>query len=661
MEYLQHASERKQCTSRLLTAARILFEVCTVIINLADVTTDIIVAVQFFRDGDTVWAWLVVTSLVIANLVYTVLGGEFVIKEITGSDIGRPVAYTVSFFIGQLLPFLNVLSHSVRGCKSYCQRLRASDADDEVAYNALDDVDTCPPATITSAAALVTPNATSTTAHSEHTRFGISTAAQEELNRIATSTLVQESIRAAMSKHFEKYALFYVESIVEAAPQAVIQLIAITFLGRASTAQMVSLCCSLFSITSKAVVLSQAYDVRVMVFKFMLAAHDVFSAFYLFSTLLAIETVKQTTFFGLDVSWLSYIWLWKFIAQIGFAALSGLGLAIYMFVFESRRAKDRCACIAAVLAAVVVVVPVALALEVVKLFWMGIGLQYIDPGQNRWTVFAAMTNFTFSDGKTRPKLRHLLLQATLPTPNSIPRRHSDLSAVLRRLDANPTLAAYLRDGRDFSLSGLRARIKGVVHERCSPLGHLKDHPVLSKIWTALAIFILLSGQLFSFAYPFINAAFQFHTHNILQATCFYAACFALLIAIVLSPFAWWTWAFTYYTRGCYSYSAIYSIRDAAKWIEDYYTPRPVAVLQGAISTAVLPNNVTAECAAFLRPADIGMNALSIAEADALQKQVRDQGNMYVEPVGNRPAPNIAAALLDVRSDDTNGGGDDGKE
>jgi hypothetical protein len=401
----------------------------------------------------------------------------------------------------------------------------------------------------------------------------------------------------------------------------------------------------------------------VMVFKFMLAAHDVFSAFYLFSTLLAIETVKQTTFFGLDVSWLSYIWLWKFIVQIGFAALGGLCLAIYIFVFQSRRAKEKCMCIAAVLVAVVVVAPVALVIEVVKLFWMSIGLQYIDPGQNRWTVFAAMTNFTFCDGKTRPKLRHLLLQAKLPTPNSMPRRggHSDQSAFLRSLDANPTLAGYLRDGRDFSLSGLRARMKGVVHERPSRWGHLEAHPLLAKIWAVLGIFILLSGQLFSFAYPFINAAFQFHTHNVLQATCFYAACFALLIAIVLSPFAWWTWAFTYYTRGCYRYSAMYSIRDAAMWIEDYYTPRPVAVLQGAISTAVLPNNVTAECAAFLRPADIGMNALSIAEANALQKQVRDQGNMYVEPVGNRTAPNTATALLDVRSDDTNGGGDDGRE
>ena len=51
------------CFSRLISLASWIFAALTVVINLADVSTDVVVAVHFFQGGRTVWFALVVTFL----------------------------------------------------------------------------------------------------------------------------------------------------------------------------------------------------------------------------------------------------------------------------------------------------------------------------------------------------------------------------------------------------------------------------------------------------------------------------------------------------------------------------------------------------------------------------------------------------------------------
>ena len=71
---IAHGDDDFGCFKGLLQFAGYAFGVLTVIINIADVTTDIIVAIQFHRDGETTWFWLVVSSLILAHLVYTFIG-----------------------------------------------------------------------------------------------------------------------------------------------------------------------------------------------------------------------------------------------------------------------------------------------------------------------------------------------------------------------------------------------------------------------------------------------------------------------------------------------------------------------------------------------------------------------------------------------------------
>jgi hypothetical protein len=643
------AARSLACLACILTAAGHAFAFLTVAINLADVTTDVVVAVQFFQDGDTVWAWLVVASLIIAQLVYTVAGAMFMRKTFKGSRWSSwPLQLRMLPLlpIAQLLPLFNFMVH----------RLGFDAKEPDIAM------------TIQSASN-----------DEEAPLLGHNTIVQEQLDAVAHSELVSRRLQQAAEAHISTYWAFYLESAVEAAPQAVIQLLAITFLGRASTAQMVSLCCSLFSITSKAVVLSQAYDVRVMVFKFMLAAHDVFSAFYLFSTLLAIETVKQTTFFGLEVSWIGNIWLWKTVVC---AALGALTMLAFLPVFL---AKDGCKPVLVLLIIVAIIgfPPALLAYEVCKLTYVNLVwlLLFKVKKDARGSILAS---FLESDDSSHTKLRHvteyLLADRMLighqqrGTPGVsetvreyLPQHRERMQQLLRAgpQTHSPLTSSWITQylyPDDFYVPVMRA-LYGTESERAQlSLRYLAKHnvaefhvPAVAQAegvsmqflyfvkshlegagWAEAPFCLCLSaltcitvpGQLLSLAYLFINAAFQFHTHNILQATCFYAACFALLIAVLLSPRAVFFFridaAFHVFLK--YGDTKNTATTELAQWIEQYYLPHHAELLTDSVPATVLPTDVVHDVVAgFLGTTDLNTQAMTKTEALALRERLASRG------------------------------------
>jgi hypothetical protein len=612
--YLARETRSTRLIKSSLTAAGHAFAFLTVAINLADVTTDVVVAVQFFRDGDTVWAWLVVASLIIAHIVYTVAGALNTVEEIFPFANSAPKRFLVAFVVAQFLPVLHLAAETWRECKneSTLQEVarRAEDADD-VVPNTSEDARTV----------------------DERQTYGVDSAAAEELDSIAPSLLIHNQISASMSKHLAKYVFFYIESAVEAAPQAVIQLLAITFLGRASTAQMVSLCCSLFSITSKAVVLSQAYDVRVMVFKFMLAAHDVFSAFYLFSTLLAIETVKQTTFFGLDVSWLGYAVLLKWTVYVAYAIVSGIlvlcaVLHDWVHIPSTRREFRKITGLS--LLAITVSAPALIALEAGKLAYVSWLLHYCAPARAFRPVYAVLSNFTLNDDGLRSKLRHVVRCAVDHIETGSMTSGVNLRCPVPKLTA---LLSYL-DQEEEKLSLLRLRSElaeaGVGYDKI-PLtwlirmrhGNYQQKAVF--VWVCLGIAIVAVGQFMSFLYPFINAASQFQTHNPLQTVCFFATCVALIVCALLARYAWWMWAFSWFTRDIYAHHLFSDLGTVSNWIADYYAPSQAGILAALVPSCVLPSEVTMQLALFLAPRDVWRGSLTIKDCNALKGQLAARG------------------------------------
>ena len=108
----------------------------------------------------------------------------------------------------------------------------------------------------------------------------------EELNSMVGTATVMERLDAALARHMHSHAMFYVECVVEAIPQAVIQLIAVSYLDQVSDLQIFSIALSMISIVSKGYVFSQAIAIPEMMWKFFIGVHDVFSLFYIFSSLI---------------------------------------------------------------------------------------------------------------------------------------------------------------------------------------------------------------------------------------------------------------------------------------------------------------------------------------------------------------------------------------
>jgi hypothetical protein len=651
---LKAGGDRLQCFSRLLTVAAHAFSFLTVVINVADVATDIVVCIAFWQEGETLWFGLVLASLLLSHLVYTVTATFLLPSQ---SHMWRPYGFLplplrllVSLLIAQFVPFINFVLESCHDVASppapqldFGRVVGATAAGDESAVSAT-----------------------------------LGQAADEEFAGVARSQMLNERLRLGIQSHFRKFGLFYVETVVEAAPQAVIQLLAISFLGRATEAQLLSLCFSLFSITSKMVVLSRSYDARVMMFNFLLFAHDVFSTYYLFTTVIAVETARDVSLGSLHLSWLGYVWLLKVVITMAFAVVSGIAGLIIIVVVQVQDGKfsqNKYPLLAGVLASVVLFAPAALVFEACKLSWWPLSRRIDSNAKVSCDPrVGLLVSFLSRDDRHSSRLRFILnyiaaahcvvaynpaVTATMTIlwhgaiRTEAARRTPFASEAERAGAANLSLQQcihgqprvfftpmwrYFRRQRSSTipLSVAKNLVGTSFTLRVSEWNHAgwllwKEsrrawnttaftwRTVLLSLWGGTACAMVLLGQAVSFAYPFVNAGFQFHTHNTLQATCFYAACAALLGAICLAPTA-------FYCNAVESVfgpllSPFLSQEALLLAVADYHQPAHVGVLQSMVSPRVLPADVTDLVARFITPRDVGIHHLTIAECDELKRDL----------------------------------------
>ena len=247
-----------------------LFEVATAVLCVCDMVTDVLVARQFYYEGHMEWFTMAVSSLFTAYAVYSAMASQCLFVDRwgkRGTPIRRVLYALVAAPFAPAFPVVVWLTQR-RRMSHYCRILglyTQPDAAADVKAWGCDGGDS------------------------------LSRAGREALAANVAERRWLGAFQASLVPHMKANAGFYVETVVEAAPQAVIQLVAVTALGEASGLQLLSMCLSLFSIVTKAYVVCVTYDLRAMAFKAALIAFDVFSLFHVFATVLARATHPSST------------------------------------------------------------------------------------------------------------------------------------------------------------------------------------------------------------------------------------------------------------------------------------------------------------------------------------------------------------------------------
>jgi hypothetical protein len=386
-------------------------EVFTAVLSVVDVLSDVLVARQFRADGHMGWFWMVMASLFVSNCIYAamfiglILQDRFQRCKVTNGarfEYVRICAAFVAFFpVAQLFPLLQwALETSDKVWEGgsgfiFGRKLDTKKDDDAEGMGSRQD----------------SWEGKATTA-----------AAQEDLDADEEARKLVHRLQKSMEAHIKANVGFYVETVVEAIPQAVIQLIAVSALGEATPLQLLSMCLSLFSIVSKAYVVCVSYDLRAMLFKASLVAFDVFSLFYLFATLLARDEVVEdvvsvlvpgalgVTGDGTSDSWvpgmhwvelpvssLSAWWIRKHLYLIGGAIVTMVGFAgfiLYEEIVVRHRSLPKLHEMAFIVGVVAVILyPAALAIESVKFSLLLVPLLACLPNNKAMPFFALTFSF----------------------------------------------------------------------------------------------------------------------------------------------------------------------------------------------------------------------------------------------------------------------------
>jgi hypothetical protein len=651
------ASAPRCCVIGLCKAARWAHVFALVVGNVADAVTNYTVASEFYAQGETTWFAIQMAFLVVSNFVLAVFGAEcHVTNWSAAKEWGWQRQLVVCFAVGPLLPLITCIAG--KSCRS--------DGDPPVwLQDATDE-----------------PDRGTTTKVSDEGGASLadSQCMREEAAESSVSVHISEALllRDGFRGHFRAYGLFYVDTVTGSVPQAVIQLLAIAFMGRASYAQLISLCCSLFSIMSKAVIFAASYDVKVFIISFLIVAHDVFSTFYLFSTVAAQETQKDTYFLGLAVSYLGYAWLVKVFVFAACYVVGGVALTADKVMQDG----DSC-CVRVVVLALgaLTVAPALLVTEFLRLGTYSLLRVLAERQKNQEAAvgIATVWNFVRNDNSAGSRLRHVVeclmahdvahgdlgyarVKHVAPVESLAVYRNT--TQYLDRMIPPSTTQASLEDTiqysslavpikSDFELLYLRPvqyfapfwnYVKSIGPDgpftmwdverwtRCSTRvvsfprtqrtffalsrvmdafwhAERKDRVVLLVGYVGFAIFAL--GQILSFVYPFINASVNFHSHNLLQAVCFYGLCATLLLALPFVPATYRHQVFRW--SMCSLPTPTFQVDSVRTWIQWYYTPTVATALQLAVDASIVPTEVMAAVVAPFVGSAVDMAAMTRVE------------------------------------------------
>ena len=552
------------------------FEIVTVLISLSDIASDILVAAQFYSESEYVWFWLVVGTLIVSDIIYSIVLSMFLTNSRSKYFPRFPplLMFFIVLPIGQLGPILYWALEQLRPSQD------------------------------------VVPKPTEWSVSKKDAAVTHNRALQQEVEAIATSAKTMERVERTLFRHLRTHLMLYIETVAESIPQSVIQLLAITFLGRVTLIQALSMALSLYSIISKGYVLSHSFTVRMFILKFMAAAHDLFSLFYVFSSILSKDAPQEMSvpfFHSISVSTLSWIWIVKTYATIGIGTLLcicvGLAALVQSLVINKRKCSWEMIreCGLAIGVYILGSIPVLVAMEGAQLIWSVLLFVVTEPPISIFPSAATLYSFCHGGQSYSDRIRHVVFEryqmqqdefiaelVEICLDESFHPRH--LHTKLRKPKTTPSASRL---------------------ERC-----------LQVVFVVVVILYTIS-QIFSLVFPFVDVGLHYRSLNLLQIVCFVSLSVALIIALSMVPHAWSYWWFSVELQRVFGYpfncggTLGSGLGTVHRWIADYYLPPCDAVLRGSIPAASLPIDVSTVVASYMSPSEINTSQLSIEEFQAM--------------------------------------------
>ena len=518
------------------------FEFLLVLLNIADVVSDCLVARQFYLSGASTFFWLVIASLILANALYTVFTVEVilpdncplwfrnVIKGTGSSPLLHAAVYVLIFPFAQMVPCVNFAFQSWKsfgtgGGTSVSSRVaREQLAADEV----------------------------------ESSWIGGSSALR-----------LSDAIRSSV----ERNAPIYMESVVEAIPQCIVQVVAMTALdGGPSSIQVVSLGMSMLSVISKGFVLSRSFDTRVAIFKMTCVAVDLCSLFYLTATIASRNSRHDVRVGTLWMSYISVIWLAKFVLGV----VAALPWHVYWWARRfSMMRFDRC--IRDLALYLLAAGPALVLVEGVKLLWLTNGLHVSQSKLSEAILLYAFVTNAATEKESIDRIRFV-------------------ASKVAYLDADMQSALAKSECTWWDLLNATS-YSSIIHSNYTLV-------VLCRCW----ICVYAPGQLFSLLFPMINGFMYYNEQNVVQLVCLFGTCASLFMSFLLMPIY-----LRYLRFGFATWSLLWRLPRSTTleaYIAEYLLPPTTLVLRRVIPQNLLPIDVINVVAAVVGPQGLDLSEVT---------------------------------------------------
>ena len=433
---------------------------------------------------------------------------------------------------------------------------------------------------------------------------------REEVDRI------EQCRKGVLLSRWRAPTAFYVQAVVVDLPQSILQLMALCFVERPTTLQVVSVAVLAVALASRTHLLCDSFTVSMFFLKFALLSFDVFSLFYVFSTLLARDAPHEIAlpFFpdAPHVTYLSYVWIVK-TAVVFLLATLAIFVAGAFTIFSGVRTCRCCVdgscwlalaqCVGGLVGFCVLCGPAVFVFELCKFAWLIAYLFFsVEPRYNSSLYPTAAAAFLFCSHCDYDERMRALAKGKL---------QQEL-----RQKLEPSWAQPLRDKILHEPFSARSLCRGVTASH--------HHRGLYAVGAVLAV-----SQGFSAAFPFVDAMLHWDFMSPLQRFCFYALCCTLCGAVLLLPRGWTYWWFCVEARAIKLLSTL-NARTLHVWMADYFCPPLSATLRLCVSRAVLPEDVVLVVSKFMSQEDVAVDSLSVSECTTLKVATEGLGYGEIE-------------------------------
>ena len=260
----------------------ILYDIVTIVISIADITTDVIVLLSFYSQSRTNFFIISLVILIIAHVAYS---AAFILRFRVLADYELWQAFVV-FLV--LLPFGSLVAFIIYFTEDYDSKFAKW-------FENLTGLDV---------------------EHGFEYIWG-----RKERSKMAQF----------MIKKLSKNIGFIIEAGIEALPQSLLQITAIVYYKEANYVSIASIFLSMFSVMSKSLVFSKAIDIKTYIWTWLCIVIDFFGIFFTLTWVFYTnDDLLQPVFWGY-FSIIGQIWIYKVL--IGIVPFVILGILSWFFYF----------------------------------------------------------------------------------------------------------------------------------------------------------------------------------------------------------------------------------------------------------------------------------------------------------------------------------------